>query len=200
MALNNNSNSVFQNKQLEKEYEKNIAEIKNLYRKDQIDALEAIRNIVKTIKGKIATWEHESLFRTPVDGKVIFFKIWDINQYVTYGEAVFVILPPTREFKIKAKLPLFKAGKVESGQTAFIKLNEYPFEEFGMVKALVKDVTAVSLDSSYIVELIVEQNFVTTRKRVIKINPEAEGVVDIITDNRSVLQRILDGLFGKLSR
>lgn len=198
MVFNDNSNSKLQNEQLEREYEKSISDIKNQFQKDKIDVLESIRNNSKRIKGQIATWERQNLLRAPIEGKVIFFKIWKANQYVNYGEPIFVVLPSSQEYYFKAQLPLYKAGKVKPGQRALIKLNEYPYEEFGMLRAVVNKITAVALDSNYNVQFTIEDDFNTTRNKKIEIKPETTGVADIVTNDRNILQRIFDGVFGKI--
>jgi len=45
----------------------------------------------------------------------------------------------------KADIPSTGIGKVKSGQTVNIKLDNYPYMEFGMIKAKIKNISLVPI-------------------------------------------------------
>lgn len=198
MTHADNINSLIQTEQQQKEYQKNLSDIQQQYKTEERDILSAIRDAAKRIKGQVAAWEKQFVLRSPIEGKITFFKVWKENQYVNSGEPVFLVVPTTQQFEIRARLPIYKAGKIKTGQRALIKLQEYPYEEFGMLKAKVEALTNVSLDSVYIVQLKLENGLNTTRNRTITFRPEIAGTVDIITNDKNILQRIFEGLYGKV--
>jgi hypothetical protein len=107
-------------------------------------------------------------------------------------------VPTSQDIEIRIQLPLNKAGKVKVGQTVYIKLNEFPFEEFGKIQAKVIGISNVFLDSSYSVELKLINGLKTTRNKLIEFRPQITGEAEIVTNNMTILQRMLNGLIGKL--
>lgn len=194
-----NSTNLIQNSQQNKEYKKTISDIKQQYNIAENDLALSIKTEAKKIIGQIGNWEKQFVLKSPIAGKVILFKIRKTNQYVISGTPIFMVVPFAQVYETRVQLPLNKAGKVKPGQHVLIKLREYPFDEFGMLKAKVLNITNVALDSTYSVELKLENGFKTTRNRIIELRPEITGTADIIINDKNVLQRIFDGLYGKIN-
>lgn len=95
----------------------------------------------------------------------------------------------------KALLPIDRSGKVKVGQTVNIRFDNFPETEFGIVKGYVKNISLVpSKDnniSQYVVEIGFSNELKTTYDKVLPFLPKMEGRADIITDDLSLLERIL---------
>jgi len=50
-------------------------------------------------------------------------------------------------------LDQYNLGKVESGQTVIIKLKSYPFEEYGVVKGTVDNISEIDVNKQYLVKV-----------------------------------------------
>lgn len=198
MTNTDNANSLLQAEQQQKEYQKSISDLQQQYKTEEKDILAAIKDAAKRIKGQIANWEKLYILRSPIEGKLTFFRVWKANQYVTVGSPVFMVVPAVQQFEIRAQLPIYKAGKIKAGQKVLIKLQEYPYEEFGMLKAKVDHLTNVALDSVYMVQLKLENGLLTTRNREIASRPVINGMADIITNDKNILERIFEGVYGKI--
>lgn len=122
---------------------------------------------MQKIKGEVANWEQQYVIRSPIAGRLSFFLVWKPNQYVNSSVPVFVVVPAAQQYEIRAQLPVYKAGKIKVGQRVLIKMQEYPYEEFGMLQARVKSISNVALDSFYTLQLELENGFKTTRNRTI---------------------------------
>jgi multidrug efflux pump subunit AcrA (membrane-fusion protein) len=193
-----NLTALLQNHQQRKELQKSHSDMQQQYRTSEKDVILAVKSAAKKIKGQTSIWEKQYVLKTPSAGKLVFFRIRKINQYVNSGEPVFMVVPVSQQFEIHVQLPLYKAGKVKTGQRVLLKLQEYPFEEYGMLKANVASITNVAIDSAYSVELKLQNGLTTTRNLTIEFRPEITGTADIITNDKSILQRIFEGLYGKL--
>lgn len=174
-----------------------ISKLKNTTEKNNM--LSTVQSAAKKIKNQIAAWENRYVLRSPLNGKLTFLKSWNTNRYVNIGEIMFIIMPPNiQQLEIKAQLPIYKYGKIKIGQKVLIKLNQYPYEEFGMLKARVEKLANVTLDSTYTVQLKLENGLLTTRNHVITVSPEITGTADIITNDKNIIQRIFEGMYGKI--
>ena len=92
------------------------------------------------------------------------------------------------------EVPASRVGKIRPGQSVLIKLEQYPYQEFGMVRAVVEGVTDVSLDGAYSVRMRLENGFMTTMLQKINPGPESKGIAEVTTRDRRILQKI----FGRL--
>lgn len=197
-SFNNQANQLSNIVQL-KEYEKNVTDLDQQNKVDQNQALSLIKDELQKIRAKILAWEKFNIIKAPVDGNIVFFKIWKVNQYVNAGTPVFVIAPKMYNYQVKADLQIFQSGKVHPGQRVFIKLREYPYEEFGILSAKVNTLSSVSLDSIYSVDMMLTNGLKTTLNQKIDKKPVIMGTAEIVTNNKSIFQRIFEVFYKAIN-
>lgn len=168
-----------------------------LNREEQLNLLErSLMGNYDDLRAEVKQWEQNYLLISPVDGKVSFTKFWQENQNVSVGDIVFTIVP-MRDAKITGKiyLPLAGAGKVKVGQKVNIKLDNYPYMEFGMVQVKVGSIsmipTVINENKVYIVGVEFPNRLKTNYGIDLMFTEEMQGVAEIITKDLSLLQRIL---------
>ena len=136
-----------------------------------------------------------NLFVSPVDGTVSFTSYWQENQNVLSGEVVFTVLP-VRDKNISGKLyiPLAGAGKVKIGQKVNVKLDSYPYMEYGMVVVSVKSISllpaTLGKDRVYIVSVDFPDGLKTTYSQDLLFSEEMHGTGEIVTHDVSLLRRV----------
>jgi multidrug resistance efflux pump len=182
------------------EYQKSLNDLHQQYNVELKNTALSIKDAAKKLKGQIASWERLYVFRSPVKGRLAFFQVRKENQYVNAGAPIFMVVPNLEQYEIRAEVPIYKAGKIKIGERALIKLQQYPFEEFGMLQARVASITNVALDSNYAVGFSLVDGLKTTRKRNIDNTPEIFGTADIITKDKTILQRLFEGLYGQMHK
>ena len=90
------------------------------------------------------------------------------------------------------KLKTRGAGKVLIGQDVNVKLNNYPYMEFGMVKGKVDDISLVpSDDDDYLVEVIFPNGLKTNYGINLNFNQKMLGHAEIITEEIPLIVRII---------
>jgi multidrug resistance efflux pump len=186
---------IIQNKLQQTEYIKTITDLQQQKLQQENDLQQKIREDVKRLQGQLEVWEQKYLMKSPVDGKAVFFNVWKENQYVSNGDAVLMIVPPVQNYVAKASLPVYGAGKVKVGQNVLIKLSSYPFEEFGMVRGSVHDVSTVALDTAYSMEIQLTGGLTTTLQKTIPPQPQLTGVAEILTSDKNILERLFEKLW-----
>jgi HlyD family secretion protein len=200
LSVAESKSSLFQNDLQKTEYGKSISDIEQQYRTEENISLSNIKELVKKLKGSIASWEKLYVLCSPIAGCVTCFNVWNVNQYISANATAFMIVPKSdTALEIRVKLPQIKAGKIQVGQSARIKLQEYPFEEYGMLKAQVVSISPVSMDGSYLVRLALVSGLTTTLNKQIPSSAEITGVADIVTENKSVMKRVLEKAYGKMN-
>lgn len=184
----NTSNKIqeiqIQSKEKEKEVKTNV--------------ITALNDLIDNIK----IWEQKYIFRAPFDGNVQFIKFWSNNQYIQYGEQIFSIIPKNEKAIGQVILPAYGAGKVEIGQEAIIKLDDYPFNEYGSVKGIVKTISltnnTVRTDkgdvNNYLVIVDFPKKLKTNYGTELNFKFESKGSAEIITNDRRLIERLFSNL------
>jgi len=159
-----------------------------------------IEDALQGFKSQLAKWKQSYLIVSPIDGKVSFNKIWFENQSVSAGDLIVTIIPKN-EMRIigKADIPSTGVGKVKPGQTVNIKLDNYPYMEFGMLKAKVKNISLVPITTEqgifYSAEIELNDSILKTNyNKIIPFSQNMTGTAEIITDDLRLLERFLNPL------
>lgn len=151
---------------------------------------------------KINLWEKQYLIRTPMEGKVQFLKFWNQNQFVQAGEPLFSIVPYNTDVLGQVHLPISGAGKVKIGQEAIVKLADYPYMEYGYVKAKVTNIALVSSSvntggnvvDTYLLTLSFPEALKTNYGTQLDFKFESKGTAEIIAKDRRLIERFFDNL------
>ena len=155
-----------------------------------------LRSMILQIKSDIQSWEMNYVLISPISGKITFTRYWVSNQNVRPGEDIFTVIP-TSEFHIigKASLPIARSGKVKAGQSVNIRLDNFPDNEFGMLKGLVNNVSLVPASAGestyYVVEIELSNGLRTNYGKDLPHLSNMQGTADIITENMSLLEKFI---------
>jgi multidrug resistance efflux pump len=143
------------------------------------------------LRQAIVDWRAKYVVTAPMEGTVLFTKNRSLNQYITAQEELFTVVPLTSgNIMGQLRVAPAGAGKIAVGQTVNIYLDNYPANEFGLLKGKVKTIAPVPEGGLYPVEILVESALVTTYEKKIPYTPELGGMANIITTDRTILQRI----------
>lgn len=200
MNTEGNYSTILQSRLQEKEIQKNIAETSIELQTQENVLQQKIRDAAKQFNGSYAQWEQAYVLKTPVAGKVTFFKFWKENQNVQTGEAVMVVTPIIQDYIARGEIGTNGAGKVKTGQKVLIKLSAYPYEEFGSLNGVLHSRSAVALDSTFAIEITLDNRLHTNAGQTIADQPQLEGIAEIVTENKSILQRLFENVYGKRRR
>ncbi|MFT4072081.1 MAG: HlyD family efflux transporter periplasmic adaptor subunit [Dysgonamonadaceae bacterium] len=155
-----------------------------------------LRTDIDQLNMAIRKWENDYVFKSPIEGIVVFTNFWKENQNVQAEEDVFNIIPIEGGKLIgKATMPMDGSGKVKIGQKVNVHFLNFPDHEFGMVKGLVHNISLVPAKDAdgkfnYIVEIIFPEGLKTTYNKYLPYLPEMQAEVDIITDDITLLERV----------
>lgn len=162
---------------------------------EQEDNTRLLRNLIQSydlLKEAIRDWEYNYVLKSSINGVVSFQDFWGVHQFVNSGSIVFSILPTNTSSLVgKLSIPAQNAGKVAVGQKVFIKLDNYPYQQYGM---LIGKVTNFSIspdkDGNYTVFISLPQGTTTSYNKTFKFSQELLGNAEIITEDLSVAERM----------
>jgi len=153
------------------------------------------------LAGTVSNWKLNYAFISPIEGTVTFTRIWSQNQYVKQGDLVLTIISgETGPVLGKVLLPLRGAGKVKEGQKVIVRIDKYPYMEYGSLQGRVESISMVSDQDFYSVEVSFPEGLKTTYERELVFNQGMTGQAEIITEQLSLLVRIVNPLKSILKR
>ncbi|MCD4794099.1 MAG: HlyD family efflux transporter periplasmic adaptor subunit [Bacteroidales bacterium] len=152
-----------------------------------------ITETIANLKAQIKLWEQNYLLKSPVDGIITFINYQNINQNVSVGETVFTIVPgQTSKLIGYAEIPLSGSGKVKPGQNVNVKFDDFPYTQFGMVRAKIDAISLVQSNEFYIATLSFPDSLNTNYKKELHFKQNMKGNADIITEELPLAARIIN--------
>jgi HlyD family secretion protein len=137
------------------------------------------------------TWEMTYILKTPVDGKVDISKYWNVNQNITAGETVFIIIPETTGKIVgRALLPIAGSGKVKTSQAVNIRFLNFPDTEYGIVRGVVCNISVVPSVDSYTLEIHFPNGLISTYGKELPYYQEMYATAEIITEDMRMIERL----------
>jgi multidrug resistance efflux pump len=178
------------------DYEKQIRDIVHKRSEDLRLARNDLIESLKKLLAGIDIWENDFALRAPTAGVVAFYDFWTDQQFVAQGKSVFIIAPETSLLLGRMPVEQGGAGKIRPGQVVRVKLDDYPFKEFGLASGHVKSVSLVAQQGQQLVSVSLDFPIVTSYGRTIAFKQEMTGQAMIITSDRRLIER----LFGEIRR
>ena len=152
----------------------------------------AISTALNHLKSRISSWENTYLIRSPISGTISFYKDWENGEFVTKGEEFATIVPSESAIYGVCYVNQEGYGRIKTGQIASIKLNDYPYYEFGKLDARVSFVSNLNREQGYYVKLNIGKKLVTRYNNEINFNREMIGTADIVTKDLSLFDRFIN--------
>jgi multidrug resistance efflux pump len=158
----------------------------------------AIRQIALNLLGEINQWELLYLIKAPIAGRVVLSVSLTEQQFIQSEQELFSILSSDETGRVMAlaTLPQAGAGKVEPGQQVKIRLDGFPYQEFGVIEGIVHSIAPVATDNNYLVRINLPAGMQSSMHQTIPYKPEARGVGNIITKKRTLLERVFQQLWS----
>ncbi len=185
--------------------EQSVFELEQQYNDNRQQLTMALTMAYEQMLSQIESWEQAYLLRAPCDGKVTLTKYWQKNQNVSAGEVIVTVVPEGDARIIgKIQLPPQGAGKVQVGQRVNIKLDNYPYMEYGMVRDTIRTIALVPMKtekgSVYILEVTLPQHLVSTYGKELPFSQSMTGSAEIITADRRLIEQFLNPIKSILTQ
>ena len=156
---------------------------------------------LNALRSSIDKWKQTYLLTAPIEGRVSFNNNAVEQRYVREGDQLLTIVPPQNDVIVgRVMLPIEGSGKVKPGQRVILKLDSYPYHEFGTLKGLVVDKSLVPKDNMYSIRVSVptseNNNLRTSYGKEIPFEQQLQGRAEIITEDKAFIARISDQIFA----
>ena len=156
----------------------------------------------QSLRSNIAAWEQKYVLKAPFDGRVEFLKFIADGQFVEAGESIFGIIPKENHIYGQVLLPASGAGKVKQNSKVVIKLENYPYMEYGYIEGYVSSISLVTQTQktgektieTYLINVELPNGLTTNYEETLDFKYELGGTADIIVKDRRLIERLFDNL------
>ncbi len=172
----------------------------------KIDEIDRHSQEVQDLLGKVPSWLiRNGMIMIVTMLIVLLIGSWLFKYPDFVSGPVVVSADLGKPSQLKALIKLDRTGleKVSPGQKVNLKFENYPYLEFGIVRGVVGKVSSVPGGDSYETEIQLPDGLTTTFGKELEFRQELKGNAEIVTENISLLSRILDpvkAVFGKGKR
>lgn len=145
------------------------------------------------LRSQLEEWKKKYVLAAPISGILDFYEIRSKEQFLEQGQKLFTVSPIGKHhYYAFLKLPVANSGKVHTGQDVLIKLFNYPYQEFGMIRGKVATVSSAPREGFYHVKVRLTNQLMTTNGSNLEHKLELIGTADIITKDRSLFDRLFN--------
>ena len=176
-------------------------ELEALQKMEQLDVeltqlqgkISETQNLLVSAQAKL---QHKYL-RAPVNGTVLSLDVQNTGQVLNPGHTVAEIAPQGAELVVSATIPNREAGFVEPGMPVQVKLDAYPYQDYGVIPGRVIDISADAeedeqLGEVYHVSIKLEKDHISENGEIVSFKAGQTVTADIIIRNRRIIDVLLE--------
>lgn len=159
--------------------------------KDKINFASQTLQLFEQLRKSLREWEQHYLIVSSTDGTASFQQFWGENQFLKRGNAILTILPNDKKALIGRMLvPATNSGKIVPGEKVLIKLDNYRFQEYGIVEGKVQNISFTPDDKgNYYVDVTLPNGLTTSYQKTLVFDKELKGNAEIVTQDLRLIER-----------
>lgn len=133
----------------------------------------------------------------PVGGNILSLKLTKPGEVAQPNQPIAEIAPTGKPLVLSTLLPSHEAGFLSQGMPAKIKLDAYPYQDYGMVSGKVLSISADSypqdpIGQVYRVDITLDRHYVQGQGKIIDLKPGQTASAEIITRRRRIIDLLLE--------
>ncbi len=149
---------------------------------------------ISKLKKEIYNWKKNYLLVSPMNGIVSFSQDIRPSQYFKAGDNILTLVNSSGNHVAISNVHQGGVGKIEIGQKVEIEMSSFPAVEFGKLQGVVSSISLVPGKRGYLVKVSLPEKLISSFGYELKVTPNMEGDAKIITNDRRLIHRFLDGL------
>lgn len=185
--------------QKQTEIDRTLSESRQRTQELEVNATQLQTNIVEINKQlEVALAKRDRLFlHAPVDGVVTSLNFKHAGEVAQQGETLAEIAPKGASLVLLAFLPDREAGFVEVGMPAQVKLDAFPYQDFGIIQGQVESIAPDAdvhdkMGVVYQVEISLQAMHIESNNRTVKFKAGQTGHAEIIIRKQRIIDVLLD--------
>lgn len=149
---------------------------------------------INQIESELYEWSLMYELYSPVDGIFSLNEIWSVNQQVVQNQKLASVTSLHQKSIGILKIPIYNAGKIKIGNEVLIKLDDFPFQKYGMIKSSINSISELPFDGFYLATVELVNPIITNYKKTLPIKPQISGLSEVIIENQSLFRILFEKL------
>jgi len=188
------SENIIKNELKMTEIEAELKSVEYAFLEKQRLHLAEIDQAARNIENGLRNWQQQYLITAPSDGKLAYLQNLAENQFVKSGETLFAVMPLHQDFVAMVDIPVRGMGKASVGQKVILKLDDYPFQEFGTIEGKVLSMAPSTDVKTYRMVVALPNGLKSSYHKDFVCKSEMAGSAEIITDDMRLFERAFYGI------
>ncbi|PTX06970.1 HlyD family efflux transporter periplasmic adaptor subunit, partial [Sphingobacterium faecium] len=177
-------NTIIGNQSSRLSKDKEMSEINNQMFEEEKKFYQSLNTFISDAEN----WKKQYVISSPSRGTLIYGDFLQENQLIKIGEELFYVNANKEDYYGEILIPQSKSSKVKVGQEVLIKVQSYPYQEYGYLRGRIDYISDIPIrDSVFFSKVILNRN---EKDSVIKLKPGILADADIITEDQSIIKRI----------
>lgn len=159
----------------------------------------SLKELCREAISGVAKWQEQYVVEAKTNGIVSMPASLKAKNFIAEGNDLFAIIPvsaPSITYA-RANVPAAGLGRIEKGDKVLIRIDAWPYKQFGSIVAKVDQISLLSIPDDKDVKtfellMVVTQPIRTNMGTPLTLRPEESGRGRVITKDRRILDRILN--------
>ena len=190
--VSNLQKSSIQNSITITDLKKQLNQLEHELSKRKNDYLLSINSHLKTIQNALENWSNTYEIRALTDGQLSYVQQLSESMFISAGTPLFAIVPANQEYVGYMEVPKQGYGKLEKGQNVRLKMDNYPYHEYGQLDGKVTDISLVPNEEKYRVEFELLNGLTSSYGKELEYTPDMSANGEIITEDLRLMERIFN--------
>jgi len=159
--------------------------------KDKINYSSQTLQLFEQLRKSLKQWEQNYLVISNTDGVASFQQFFGENQFIKAGDVILSILPKSRDKIVgRMSVPAVNSGKIVAGEKVLIKLDNYRYQEYGIVEGKVQNISlSPDKEGNYYVDVVLPKGLKTSYNKNLVFDKELRGNAEIVTQDLRLIER-----------
>ncbi|RZK24838.1 MAG: HlyD family efflux transporter periplasmic adaptor subunit, partial [Flavobacterium sp.] len=166
-------------------------ELEHQYNEARLLALEGL----ELFKNTLNKWIEDHSIRAPSSGIFESTPNAQPNQFIEAGKHIGYVVPRKSKYYFTSFLKQSSISKISLGDQVDIRLESYPYRDYGSLSGQVLSISNVGLDSGYACKIILKNSLTTTLNKQIPYRETLFGEAIFTTKKSTLLEKLTKGFF-----
>jgi hemolysin D len=151
------------------------------------------KTLLATAQSKLG----DKYLKAPINGIILTLNLKNAGEVVQAAQTIAEIAPEGVPLVLAAELPNREAGFIKQGLTAQVKIDAFPYQDYGVITGKVSQISADAkphkeLGEIYQIEIVLNSNSSNPDARVMSLKPGQTATAEIIIRRRRIADVLLE--------
>lgn len=167
---------------------KEISDLERQAIEQKAQFVQALNSLISSVED----WQKKYIITATISGKVNFMSNLQENQALRAGTELMFIGGNDAHYFGEVLIPQANAGKVKNGQRVLVKLQGYPFEEYGAVEGIIQYISPIPTpdNQGFLAVVTLPRGLKTNANKQLTYKNGMQASAEIITEDIRLIERI----------